>query len=70
MYARADYTSQATDRRSASGVIAFLNGSTVVWCSRMQMCVPLTIAKAEDVTTVDSLKKGIFVQKTSVLIPL
>jgi hypothetical protein len=46
-YADANYASDASDRKSVSGVLILLNGSPVQWRSKKQDCIALSTMEAE-----------------------
>ena len=58
----ADYTSTATDRRSASGGAVMCTGACVCWLSRTQKCVALSTIEAEYAALVDTTKEAIFLR--------
>ena len=61
VFADADYTSKATDRRSVSGGATMCGGACVCWFSRTQKCVTLSTSGAEYVIL------GNFVKELSLL---
>ena len=55
VFAGADYTSKATDRRSVSGGLIMCGGASVCWFSRTQKCVTLSTSEAEYVALGDAV---------------
>ena len=56
VFADADYTSKATDRRSVSGGAIMCAGACVCWFSRTQKCITLSTSEADYVALGDAVK--------------
>ena len=63
VFADADYTSKATDRRFVSGGAIMCGGACVCWLSRTQKCVTLSTSKAEYVALGDAVKELLFLRQ-------
>ena len=62
VFADADYTSKAADRRLISGVAAMLRGVAVCAISRTQYCVILSSTETEYVAMAKGVDKGLLVR--------
>ncbi|CAH2092875.1 unnamed protein product [Euphydryas editha] len=62
VYADADWANDLTDRKSYSGFVVKLGGSTVNWESRKQRCVALSSTEAEYLAIGDACKELCFVR--------
>ena len=63
VFADADYASQATDMRSASGRLVMCGGACVSWFSGTQKCVTLSTLEAEYVALADFMKEVLFLRQ-------
>ena len=61
-FAGPDYASQATDRRSISGIAVMLGGGAVCAISRTQYDVMFSTTEAEYVTMIREVTEGLFVR--------
>ena len=62
MFANSDFTSKATDTRSASGGVVMCGGTAVSWFSRTQKCITLSTSRAEYVAMADGIKEALFMR--------
>ena len=63
VFADADYTSKATDRRSVSGGAIMCGGACVCWFSRTQKCVTLSTSEAQYVAHGNAVKELLFLRQ-------
>ncbi|CAB1101212.1 unnamed protein product [Ectocarpus sp. CCAP 1310/34] len=63
VFADADYTSKAADRRSVSGGLLMCVGGCISWFSRTQKCVTLSTTEAEYVSLADVMKEVLFLRQ-------
>lgn len=61
MYSDADYAN-ASDRKSTSGYVCYLNNAPIVWCSRKQSIVSLSSTESEFISAAESVKEVIFLR--------
>lgn len=62
LYVDSEYASEATDRRSISGVVVMYVGACVLIFSRTQKSVTLSSTEAQYVEMAEGLKDAIFLQ--------
>ena len=63
MFAKSDYASKATDRRSESGGLIVCGGASVCWFSRTKKWVTLSTLEAEYVALGDAVKELLFLRQ-------
>ena len=63
VFADADYSTRATERRSVSGGAIMCAGACVCWFSRTQKCVTLSTSEAEYVALGDAVKELLFLRQ-------
>ena len=56
-YADADYAGNVDDRKSTSGAILSMNGSSVAWVCKRQRCVSLSTTEAQYVAACTAAKE-------------
>ena len=61
-YANADWAGSATDRKSTSGCLFQLYGSTISWKSRKQQCVSISSTEAEYVSLSEACQEGVWLK--------
>ena len=62
MYANADYTDKANDKRSVSGIAVTLGGTVESHASKTQHVVSLSTSEAEYIAAGDGVKEATFVR--------
>lgn len=58
-YSDADYASDQATRRSVSGIVFKFSGGAIVWASKRQQCVSLSITEAEYVAASEAAKDAV-----------
>lgn len=62
-YADADWAGDFSDRKSNSGYVFLLNGSTISWAARKQDCVALSSTEAEYIALAEAIEEGIWLKQ-------
>ena len=63
LYTDADFASDIDQRRSTSGVVLMLNGTAVLWGSKMQKIVATSTTEAEYIAAAMGIKEALWVRK-------
>lgn len=62
-YADANWAENRTDRKSNSGYVFKLNGGTISWCSKKQVCVALSSTEAELIALTEGTKEAVWIHQ-------
>ena len=62
-YADADWAEDTSDRKSNSGYVFQLHGSTISWGCRKQTCVSLSSTEAEYIALAEATQEGIWLRR-------
>jgi hypothetical protein len=61
-YSDSDHASDESDRKSTSGVVFFLSGSTITWTSQKQKVISMSSCEAEYVAAAAAATQGVWLR--------